>query len=99
MVQRELFLEFAVWVRRTTLDGQAVVEVTTAPSTRRCFWLGQEAEQNEEASDDEALSNQEEDVGGGGDDHEEEEEPAPVTRRSKVLTVGASGSKKCVAGA
>ena len=61
-IEHPLFFEFALWERRTTLQGGGTaVEVSTVPGTRSCFWLGRAAEQRAQAAT-------------GAEEEEEEEE-------------------------
>ena len=63
-------------------SGEKAVEVATAPGTRRCFWLGEEAEQAARGTEETDEEVDEE------DDEDSDEQPAPAGNfEARAVTV------------
>ena len=72
-----MHIEFALWVALVNMEsGEKAVEVATAPGTRRCFWLGQEAEQARGREETDEEDDEE-------DDEDSDEQPTPAAPAGK----------------
>ena len=94
--EHALYLELASWVNLVTMEGgEKAVDISTAPGTRRCVWLGWEAEQSHnrsaQAADDPEQEDEEE--FDGSNDEDSDEPPAP-TGNISVMTVTATPAKE-----
>ena len=81
-VEHEMHIEFALWVELVNMEsGEKAVEVATAPGTRRCFWLGQEAEQARGTEETDEEVDEE-------DDEDSDEQPTPAGNfEARTVTV------------
>ena len=68
-------------------SGQQAVEVATAPGTRRCFWLGQEAEQSRRSSEQAAGGTEETDEEVDEEDDEDADEQLAPAGNFEARTV------------